>query len=107
MEEIDMNTIPMQAARAFVSAVRNSGITVNAAYLFGSQATGEAKPYSDIDVCLISPAFGEDPIADMVSLRLIAYPLDPRIEPITLHPDDLSDRYSPLVAEIKRSGVAI
>lgn len=102
-----MNTDVMEKARVFVSAVRAAGIPVHAAYVFGSQATGKAKVYSDIDVCVVSSVFGKDPIGEIVTLRKIAYPLDLRIEPITLNTDDLNDRYSPLVAEIKRHGVAI
>jgi predicted nucleotidyltransferase len=102
-----MNADALQKVSVFISSVRASGIPVNAAYVFGSQATGKARSYSDIDVCIVSTAFGRDPIAEMVSLRRIAYPLDPRIEPITLHPDDFNDRYSSLIAEIKHTGISI
>lgn len=47
-----MKSDVLQVASAFIAMVRASGIPIDAAYVFGSQATGKAKPYSDIDVCV-------------------------------------------------------
>lgn len=102
-----MNTDVVHIASAFIQRIKQSGIIVEQAYLFGSHARGKANAYSDIDICVVSPMFGKDPIAEMVSLRHLAYPLDPRIEPITLHPHDMNDRYSTIVSEIKKHGIPL
>ena len=102
-----MKTDAVTIATTFIRLLKKSGIVVEQAFLFGSHARGKAHSYSDIDVCVISPMFGEDPIAEMTSLRHLAYPLDPRIEPITLHPRDMTDRYSAIVSEVKLHGIPL
>lgn len=91
-------------AQLFLAKVKNSGIPVSAAYLFGSHAKGTAKQYSDIDICIVSPKLGKDPIAEMVILRKIAHTVDSRIEPIPLSPADLNDQFSTLIAQIQKYG---
>jgi predicted nucleotidyltransferase len=93
-----------QSAKAFLSQLKHAGIPITNAYLFGSYAKGTATKDSDIDICLLSPAFGKDPIAEMVKLRMIAFPIDSRIEPIPFHTDDWNDTYSPLLSEIRKFG---
>lgn len=93
-----------ESARAFISQLKHAGIPVTHAYLFGSYAKGTATKDSDIDICLLSPVFGKDPIEEMVRLRMIAFPIDPRIEPIPVHSDDWNDKYSSLMAEIRKFG---
>lgn len=93
-----------QSARAFISQLKHAGIPVTHAYLFGSYAKGTATKDSDIDICLLSPVFGKDPIEEMVKLRMISFPIDPRIEPIPVHSDDWNDKYSSLMAEIRKFG---
>lgn len=43
----------MKELKKLVKALKNNK-KVNAAILFGSQARGKAKPYSDIDICIIT-----------------------------------------------------
>lgn len=46
---------------AFVAAVEAQGIVVEKALLFGSQARGDARKDSDVDLIVISPDFAEMP----------------------------------------------
>ncbi len=94
-------------ASNYIDEVKRSGILVEKAFLFGSYAKGKANKYSDIDVCVVSPVFGDDYIGNMVSLRKIALAVDSKIEPIPFAPGDLEDRYSSLASEIKRTGIRI
>lgn len=98
-----MTDAPTIVAR-FIAQVQEAGISVSRAYLFGSHAKGIGTQASDIDVCVVSPQFGEDPIGEMVKLRRIALTIDARIEPIPLSEESLEDRYSTLTSEIKRYG---
>ena len=98
-----MNTV-YAAIQLFLDRVHKAGIPVSCAYMFGSHAKGTATEYSDIDVCIVSPQLGIDPIAELVKLRQLAYPIDSRIEPIPLSDEGFNDPYSTLVSEIRRYG---
>ena len=76
--------------RAIRSAVENylkklveSGISVSRGVIFGSQTTGKAGTWSDIDLLVISPVF--DKVKDRSGINTlwrIAAHTDSRIEPI-------------------------
>lgn len=97
----------IKKAQEFVNLVRNSGIFVSNASVFGSWAKGKATADSDIDVCIVSPAFGKDYIQEMVDLRKIALKIDSRIEPIPLAPEDLMDPYGTLASEIRKYSLSL
>lgn len=56
-------------------------IPVDAVYLFGSYANGKPKPYSDVDIAVISPAFGQDIVAEGVMLMEIFEKTGLMVEP--------------------------
>ena len=93
--------------KLFAKKARKKGVRIDSLILFGSQIKGKAKPYSDIDVCVISPHFGKDEINEAVKLRVLAYDVDWRIEPHPLNPKDLKVRENPFVYEILSTGVKI
>lgn len=101
-----MKTV-INIAKRYVNRVKKSGIPVSAAYLFGSFAKGEAKNYSDIDICVISKKFGKDYFDEAVKLRHLTWDVDDRIEPVPYRPEDLNDRYSTLAHEIKTFGILL
>ena len=45
----------LNQAKKFVLQLKNDGINVDSAFLFGSYAKGTQHKYSDIDVCIVSP----------------------------------------------------
>lgn len=94
----------LKAARRFVRAIRRSGITLDAAYLFGSYVNGEPNEYSDIDVALVS----KDLTGDTQDLEKIstAGRHDSRIESVRFHPRAFRDE-NPLVWEIKQTGISL
>jgi len=49
------------AVSEFLAALRRQGINIDAAYVFGSHARGDARPDSDIDLILVSSAFTDMP----------------------------------------------
>jgi predicted nucleotidyltransferase len=100
----DINGIK-KIATNYINNVRNTGISVDEAYLFGSYAKGKYSKFSDIDVCIVSPKFGKDYIEDSLILKKIANKIDYRIEPVPLTPDDLRNKYSTLASEIATSGI--
>ena len=92
----------VKKAQDFVNLVRESGILVSNASIFGSWAKGKADADSDIDVCVVSPNFGKDSIEEMVQLRKIALKIDSRIEPVPFSPEDLQNPYGTLASEIRK-----
>ncbi len=51
----------LKAVNAYLAALKRRGVATDKAYLFGSHATGHAKPESDIDLIVVSPAFSGMP----------------------------------------------
>ncbi|QQR81450.1 MAG: nucleotidyltransferase domain-containing protein [Deltaproteobacteria bacterium] len=76
------------------------------AYIYGSQATGTAKPWSDIDVAIISRDFSNNLYDEQLELMQLAAKIDDRIEPRAFLPEDFN-RNNPLVAEIENHGLKI
>lgn len=97
----------LKKAKDYIVTLKNSGVPIQSAYLFGSYAKGTARKDSDIDVCVVSPTFGKDYIDEMVELNFQANKIDLRIEAIPMSPDDFSDRYDSLCHEIKTTGILI
>lgn len=63
---------------------------------------------SDIDICIVSPAFaGKDFFDEMIRLNILGLKVDSRIEAVPFTPDDLQDRYSTLAAEIRTHGIPL
>lgn len=101
------NLQQINIAKKFVMEVKKNGIPVSDAYLFGSYAKGNPKEWSDIDVCVISPAFANDRIDEMVKLNTIGSKIDLRIEAVPFRAKDLSDPYDILSTEIRKYGIKI
>ncbi len=97
----------LQKIKAYRSLIEKTGTKVQEIYVFGSQAKGRAKSWSDIDVGIIYPSFGNDRQEERVSLMILSNKIDPAIEPHPFSPEDFNDRFYPLAQEIKKSGIKI
>jgi predicted nucleotidyltransferase len=86
--------------------LKECGIDVESAYLFGSYATNHAGKWSDIDVAIISPDFSADRLDDRIRLMKFSTEVDSRIEPVPFHSHDFNDN-DPLVGEIKKHGIPL
>src|SRR3990167_2936616 len=104
------NTIPkniLQIAFDSVSAIKHAGVTIDAAYIFGSHAKGNANKYSDIDLCIISSQFGYDRQSDRVKLMRMTDVVDLSVEPHPLSNTEFANQWDPFVKEIKTTGIRI
>jgi predicted nucleotidyltransferase len=97
----------IESIKRFRRAVVREGLDIDSIFLFGSQVGGKVKPYSDIDIGVVSRSFGKDVIDEAAKLRLLASKIDWRLEPHPLHPDDLQVRENPFVYEILSTGIRI
>ncbi len=95
----------MASVERFLAMVRQR-LRVEAAYLYGSQAVGSARPWSDIDVAVISPDFSEDLFEERVILMQWAATIDDRIEPQPFTPERFNPS-DPLASEVSRTGVRL
>ncbi len=95
----------MASVQQFLAVVRQR-LRVEAAYLYGSQAVGSARPWSDIDVAVISPDFSDNLFEDRVVLMRWAAAIDDRIEPQPFTPERFGPN-DPLANEICHRGVRL
>ncbi len=99
------NATVLKAARDFVHAVEQSGIRLQAAYLFGSYAKGTAHAGSDIDIALVSPDFSGW-VDDLEKIRSAILNRDIRIEHVRFNPRSFVDE-NPLAWEVKTTGIPL
>lgn len=99
----------IQIAQQFGELVKKQGIPVQQVLLFGSRARGNWRPWSDVDICVVSPDFGQNVSKEMsMLLRLTVQLKSPLpVEPIPFAPDDLEDKFSTLAGEIRKYGVTV
>ncbi|MBM4401813.1 MAG: nucleotidyltransferase domain-containing protein [Candidatus Cloacimonetes bacterium] len=91
----------------FYSELKEAGFSVREIILFGSQAKGDAKDYSDIDLAVISNSFGKDYLEEMMALKKLASKVDFSIEPHPLTPVDLKEEFNPLADEVRKWGIRV
>ena len=104
MAEIDDSIV--KKVKMFLLKLKESGVSVDSAYLFGSYAKHSGSKFSDIDVAVISSDFSEDRFEEGIKLARIAGQIDNRIEPIPFTPGSFFEN-DPLVWEIKKDGIPI
>ena len=95
----------LASVERFLAVVRRR-LRIDAAYLYGSQVTGSARPWSDIDVAVVSPDFSDDLFQERVTLMEWAAGIDDRIEPQPFTPERFGPN-DPLAHEISRHGVRL
>ena len=95
----------LESVERFLSVVQRK-LHVDAAYIYGSQVAGLAKPWSDIDVAVVSSDFSEDLFEDRLILMQWATAIDDRIEPQVFTPDGFGPN-DPLASEISNRGVRL
>jgi predicted nucleotidyltransferase len=93
----------LKTVEAYIAAVRKKGITVDHAVVFGSQVTGQAHAWSDIDLLVVSPQF--DNMKDRSGINLLwrlAARVDSRIEPVACGSRQWRDDDASAIIEIAR-----
>ena len=78
-----VNESVINGVRKYLRALQDQGIAVKFGVIFGSQLTGKADEWSDIDLLVVSPSFDEQRSrGDIDMLWRLAARTDNRIEPI-------------------------
>lgn len=84
--------------------LKKVGVPFTALYLFGSYAKKKQRPWSDIDIAVVSRKFGKDFVKESVLLNRVADEIHPLIQAHPLHPKTLRDPYSTFAYEIQTHG---
>lgn len=103
---VEINDLVNNLACKFLDKIREQGIKIDLAYLFGSYAKGTENRWSDIDIAIVSRDFTDDRFQERVRLTLMSYDIDSRIEPVPFRPENFIDE-DPLAYEIKRTGLPL
>lgn len=98
----------IQKARTLKMLLERHGFPVTQVLLFGSVAKGVSHPQSDIDIAVVHRSFGDSRIEELRSMCRVEEEEDLRnIEVVYFHPEDLKDKYSTLVQEVKKHGIPV
>lgn len=89
--------------------LRQEGIPLDGAVLFGSRAKGTHRPDSDIDLAIISRAFGRNRFDESVLLNRLVFQCIPFCDAVPVGTYDYLDPHpvSPILAEIKATGTPL
>jgi len=107
---MDSNTILNGPVKDLINkysllVLKEGKLKIEKIILFGSYARGNAHPYSDIDICIVSSDFNKNQHWDQeMHLRHLTANVDTMISPVGYHPKDLENPYDPLAVEINRYG---
>ena len=90
----------------YKTLLEKDNFPINKMILYGSYSKGNFKPYSDIDVCIISDKFSKNKDYHETYLWKKVLEIDPRIEPVGYYSKDFKN-IDPLINEIKKHGIII
>jgi uncharacterized protein len=93
----------LTSVRAYITVAKSHGVDVECVIVFGSQATGRAHEWSDIDLLVVSPQFDDMKDRSWINLlwRLAAR-TDSRIEPVPCGSRQWREDDSSAIIEIAR-----
>lgn len=97
----------LRTIREYIKLIKAHGIRVEKVILFGSYAKGKNYAESDIDLCLISPLFGENYHETISKLNFLSYGFDLPMDIVPFTPSNLEEKYSALAREIRTNGLTI
>jgi len=97
-----------QIIHRFADILAKKGIRVDQIIIYGSYASGNTTLYSDIDLAIISPDFGNDKYEESKLLLQTAWRVDPRLQPVPFSSESFNKKnWVPLIHQIKASGIRI
>lgn len=91
----------------YLSKLKTQTTGIKNVFFFGSRARGLGHKWSDYDICVVSPNFGKDRVAETTKLLLIAADMDENIEPHPMSVEEFNDPNNDFANEIKRTGTQI
>lgn len=102
-----LNNLQLTEIKIFMKRIKDAGISYKKIILFGSYAKGDAKIWSDIDLCIVSDDFGKNRCKERLKLMHIKNDATLDIEPHPYNTKDLANKWDPLAEEIRKYGIPI
>lgn len=90
----------------YLLLLKQNGIQIQDAILFGSYASGRANEWSDIDLALVSAEFEGVRFEDKNKIRKITISVSSDLEVLPFSPENFTPN-DPLVKEILSTGVRV
>jgi len=90
--------------KKFCQAIEDKGYPLDKVIIFGSFIKGKKK-FNDIDIALFSKKLGQDKTDELMMLNKLSTKINPLLEAHPFHTSELNDKYSTLVAEVKKGQV--
>lgn len=99
----------INSVRRYLNCLKDNGFDVSFGVLYGSQVTGKARKFSDIDLIVVSPDFDKKVKCRTVDkLWIIAGRTDHRIEPIPCGLERWQkDDYTPIIDIARNEGTIV
>ncbi len=98
-----------QALKKLLDQYKNKlesiNLPIKTVYLYGSYSKKKPREWSDVDICVVSPAF-HDSIEATMMLMKIRGDDELLISPIAFSPENFVDE-NPLAWEIKKTGIQL
>lgn len=102
-----MNKTTRLLAQKYYNRIFKSNIPIDSMYIFGSAAKDTMRSASDVDVCVVSTAFGKDSTKERVFLMKLREGISEIIEPHPYSPEGFQSPHDTLAREIKKTGIKI
>jgi len=103
-----VDTLVIQTVKDYLAVLLEHGIPVSYSVLFGSFARGDQRPESDVDLLVVSDAFGENWHAWNETMWALTAYSDAMIEPMPVTENELVNDDSSIRIEMaRREGIVI
>jgi len=94
--------------RAYLKVLKQEGIVIEKAFLYGSYARDEASESSDIDLLLVSSLFDTDDDYVLSKPWVYTTKVDHRIEPLAVGLKRFkTDNVSPILELVRQEGIEV
>lgn len=98
----------IQLLKRYIEVLREEGISVSKAFLYGSYSDNSANEDSDIDVLLVSDGFEESNDLLVGKVWRLTSKISSRIEPFLIGTKKYEQsENSPLITKVKETGIQI
>ena len=102
-----LNSSIEQTVRSYRQVLGEAGLPIDKILVFGSQAKGTARQWSDVDVAVVSSEFGRDYHNDLLRLLELRENISLAIEPHPMTPEELQDPWSSFASEVRKYGIPV
>jgi len=99
--------VAQNITKKYADKLRDENFSFSEIYLFGSQTKGSDHKWSDIDIAIITDEIKKEGDKKRLKLWKMREKIDDRIEPHPITIDEFKQNWSPIVSEIKNTGVKI